>query len=282
MSWHLHPDVIAWIALIQFGYLYALRKIGEPRGLQASGRQIALFTAGVAVLYIGAGTPIHDLAEQRLFSIHMVQHMLFTLIAPPLLLLGLPAWLFEPLVRSPRWFKVARALTRAFPAFILFNVITFATHLPPSVDATLEHHWLHFLVHVALILSATLMWWPILSPVRELPRLSPPLQMVYLFLQSLVPTVLASFITFSSQPLYHFYTTVPRTWGMSVVIDQRVAGLIMKIAGSAILWFVISVVFFRWVAGEERQPAASALEWDDVEQELTRMGLTKPGAPGRR
>lgn len=275
MGWHLHLDVILWVALFQGGYLYALRAVGRPRGLKAARTQLWLYTSGVAVLYLAAGTPIHDLAEHRLFMIHMVQHLLITLVAPPLMLLGLPGWLIEPLLDRIRIFRIARALTLPFVAFMSFNLVTLVTHLPPVVDMSLRQHWFHFVVHTILISSASLMWWPVASPTARLPRLAPALQMVYLFLQSFVPTVLASFITFSSTVFYTFYNTVPRTWGLSAVDDQRNAGLIMKLGGGAILWIAIAIVFFTWVSREERKAAEPALVWDDVEDELKRMGLTK-------
>ncbi len=281
MSWHLHPDVILWIALLQFAYVYGLRRVGRPRGKSATRAQVTWWTAGVVVLYIGAGTPIHDIAEQRLFSIHMVQHTLFTLVAPPLLLLGTPAWLLDPLLERRAVRQALYMLTRPLLAFVLFNSITLVTHIPFMVNLSLEHHWVHFFVHLVLIASATLMWWPAMSPDRRLPGLSPALAMIYLFVQSLVPSVLASFITFASKPLYEFYASAPRLWGMSVVTDQRTAGLIMKLGGGAILWVAIGIVFFGWVAREGKQErlTAAPIRWDDVEEELGRMGLTKPGAP---
>ena len=277
MGWHLHPDVLLLTALLQGAYLVGLRTAGARTGLRATRGQVAWFTAGVAVLYAGAGTPLHELGEQRLFSAHMVQHMLFTLVAPPLLLLGLPGWLLRPLLRPRAVFRTARVLTTPIFAFGLFNAVTLFTHLPVSVDFTLRHHTAHFFVHAVLVLSALLMWWPVLSPLPELARMSAPLQMIYLFAQSLVPTVLASFITFSRTVLYEFYAAAPRTWGVSALQDQLVAGLIMKIGGGAILWLAIGVVFFAWAARENRQAAVPALRWEDVEEELDRMGLTKPG-----
>lgn len=274
-TWHVHPDVIFWIALLEGGYLYAVKRVGKRRGQRVTHARAAIFAAGVAVLYIGAGTPIHDLSEHRLFMMHMIQHMLFTLVAPPLLLLGTPGWLLAPLL-DRRWLlRLGRLVTRPLPAFLQFNVLLLFTHLPPVLNATLEHHPLHFVVHALLIIAAVLMWWPVLSPVREWPRISPPLQMVYLFLQSFVPSVLASFITFSSSVVYEFYAAVPRMWAMSPVDDQRYAGLIMKLGGGAILWLGIGIVFFLWVAREERPAPQPDLRWEDVEDELTRMGLTR-------
>ena len=90
------------------------------------------------------------------------------------------------------------------------------------------------------------MWWPILSPLKELPRLTEPLQIVYLFLQSLLPAIMASFITFSENASYSFYVDAPRIWNLTAVDDQQIAGGSMKLMGTIILWSYMTVVFFRW------------------------------------
>jgi putative membrane protein len=93
--------------------------------------------------------------------------------------------------------------------------------------------------------------------------------MLYLFLQSVLPTVPASFLTFGRTPLYPIYATFPRLWDISVITDQQVAGLIMKIGAGSFLWAVIITIFFRWYAREEARK--DVLLWDDVERELKRL-----------
>ena len=119
------------------------------------------------------------------------------------------------------------------------------------------------------------MWTPVLSPIIELPRLSFAGRILFLFLQSLVPTIPASFLTFGDKPLYHVYETFPRLWGISAHTDQLVAGLLMKIVGAAILWTVIGVQFFRWYDLEHRE-GVDVLEWRDVDRHLDRAAGAKP------
>ena len=107
-----------------------------------------------------------------------------------------------------------------------------------------------------------------LSPLPELPRISYPAQMLYLFLQTIVPTVPASFLTFADAPIYTFYESLPRWFSISVLEDQRIAGLLMKIGGGFLLWSVIAVLFFRWSSKEERPEVPDVLEWQQVEREL--------------
>jgi putative membrane protein len=242
--------------------------------------QVLLFVSGVATLYIGAGSPVHDISEKYLLSMHMTQHMLFTLVAPPLLLLGTPGWMLRPLIRNQHVRRAAYEITRPFAAFIIFNAVILVTHLTPVVDLTLREHGVHFLVHAILVATAILMWFPVLSPLPELPRIGPFGQVVYLFVQQLVPGVIGSFLVFADNVVYEFYASAPiRYWGISPVDDQRIAAVVMKLAGGTLLWAVMATIFFRWFNQEDKEVAArsraAAVRWTDVEAELERMGLTK-------
>jgi putative membrane protein len=119
------------------------------------------------------------------------------------------------------------------------------------------------------------MWWPVLSPLSELPRLSYPLQMAYLFVQSLIPTVLAAFLTFSNGVFYDAYADAPRMWGLSAVEDQQFAGFVMKVLGSIILWSFIAVAFFRWF--EDENKSSRGPKWNEVQDEMNRLGLPIEG-----
>jgi putative membrane protein len=210
---------------------------------------------------------VHDLSERYLYAIHMLQHLTFTLVAAPLLVAGTPAWMLRKvLVRRPVM-RVFRFITRPLVALIVFNAVLLFTHWPAVVDASVGSEWMHFGLHVLIVTSGLVMWWPIVSPLPELPALSPPGQMMYLFIQSLVPTIPASFLTFGHTPLYRAYEAFPRIWGVDVLTDQLIAGLMMKIIGGAILWAVIAAVFFRW-GSRERRDGWDALQWRDVDREL--------------
>ena len=143
--------------------------------------------------------------------------------------MGTPAWLARWIL-SPRWLlRTVRYLARLIPATIIFNLVVIVTHTPVVVNASLHHALLHFGVHTLIVVSSLIVWMPLLSPLPEVPRLQPLVRMLFLFLQSVVPTVPASFLTFGDHPLYQFYETVPRLWGISALDDMRLAGLIMKI-----------------------------------------------------
>ncbi|MGI9032293.1 MAG: cytochrome c oxidase assembly protein [Acidimicrobiales bacterium] len=299
-AWHAHPDVWVLVGGLALAYAGAHR----VASVRFERQRLGFFLAGVAVLLLASDWPIHDLAEHYLYSFHMVQHLLFTLVASPLLLLGLPAWLWRQVlgIRDPgdpptRRLRVVRWIARPVPGLIQFNLVLVLSHWPAVVNLTVRQHPLHFVAHAVLLVSALLMWLPVVSTVPEVPRARPVTQMLYLFLQTVVPTVPASFLTFGAKPLYHVYETFPRLWGVTALSDQQVAGLIMKIGSGFYLWTVIAVIFFRWYANEERSegegradPARSSdgdddddddddddvLLWTDVERELQELG----DAPG--
>jgi putative membrane protein len=273
-AWQPHPDVWLLIALFAVGYAIAINRLGPrlaPKGAPVVTRfQIASFTAGVLTLWVASDWPIHDVAERYLFSVHMVQHVAYSIIAAPLLLIGTPAWLARWLL-SPRWLLAsARRASRLVPATILFNLVVIVTHTPIVVNAALEHALLHFAIHTLIFLSAIIVWMPLLSPLPEVPRLPPLGRMIFLFLQSVVPTVPASFLTFGAHPLYSFYDHVPRLWGISAISDMQVAGVIMKIGVGFTLWVIIAILFFRWYSAEEA-PSPSRRVSRDLEREL--MGM---------
>jgi putative membrane protein len=163
--------------------------------------------AGVAVLWVGADWPIHQVAESYLYSVHMFQHLLFQLVAAPLLILGTPSWLLRRLLRPPLVQAVWRALTKPLVALVIVLAFTAGVHVPAVVDTSAANPWFHLAVHVALVGVSLVMWWPVLSPLQELPHLSYPGRMAYLFAHSIVPTVPASFLTFAYSPLYEAYAT---------------------------------------------------------------------------
>ena len=250
----LHPEVLLIVGLIAVSYVGALARLGPrlaPTGSPIATRfQYSCFALGTFAILLGSAWPIHDLAEGYHYSIHMVQHLVYTMLAAPLLLLGTPAWLARWILH-PRWlFWVVRSLSRFVPALITFNLVIVVTHWPAFVDLTLRSTLAHFLAHAVILGSAFMVWMPLVSPLPEIPRLAPIGRMAFLFLQTVVPTIPASFLTFGRYPLYRRYVSLPKVWGISALDDQLIAGLIMKIGAGLLLSALIAVIFFRWVATE--------------------------------
>jgi putative membrane protein len=210
------------------------------------------FFAGLAVLFGSLTGPVHDLSDYYLFSAHMVQHLLLAFAMPPLLLYGTPGWMLAPLLaRWPRLAALGRALTRPAAAFAAFNLVLVAWHLPPAYNLAMANHPIHIVQHLMIMAVAVLLWWPVLSPLEELPRAPYPVQLLYLFVVGLPMVVVSIFITMADQVLYPYYAEAPRVWSaLGPHADQHLGGLIMWIPGGLVFLVAISVVFFRWqVAG---------------------------------
>ena len=252
---HLHPDVLLVVAVVALAYRLA-PKWGRPPAGQApyTPRQARLLAAGVATLLVFSEWPVHDLAEGYLYSVHMVQHAAYTLLLPPLFILGTPAWLWRRLLRPVM--GLFRALTRPWAAVVLFSAVTVMTHLPVFVTAAVRSGPAHLSQHAVLVLAAVLVWWPLLSPLPEAPRLSAPVhRMAYIFAQSLVPSVVGSALIWSTDVPYRIYQEFPAIWGIDDLADQQWAGVIMEVVEGLLLVGLLVVVFLPIVRRELRAPS---------------------------
>jgi putative membrane protein len=219
------------------------------------GRQLT-FLAGVFTIALALLSPIDGLAS-LLQSMHMVQHILLTLIAPPLLLLGTPGWLLRPALQWPGVRPVAYRLTRAKVAFALGNLTFILWHIPFFYDLALRVQPVHILEHVTMLVTAILMWWPVVGMLPELPSLPQPMQMLYVVLMTLTSSLLGIILGMARVPLYPTYSSLPaRMWGLTPLVDQQIAGLIMWV-GANMFWLgVLTAIFFVWNAREEAEEQA--------------------------
>ena len=261
LAFHPHLDVVGLVLALVVGYEYGLRRLRAtlaPRGEQAvTPRQRLFFYSGLGLILIVSSWPFHDIGERALFLFHMGEHLVIAMAAAPLILMGTPWWLLRALVRPVM--PVIKVLTRPIVALFMFNAMLGLIHVPAIVELMLESSVAHFIIHAALFVTAMFMWSPVLGPIPDVVQLPPFLRIGYLFLQSLVPTIPASFLTLGDSPLYKIYETFPRLWGLSAHTDQILAGFLMKFGGGLLLWSAMGVVFFRWYADEQRYGAIDAI-----------------------
>ena len=249
--WQPHPEVwLLVLAVIFFGFW--AKRIGPkvlPVGTPiATTPQKICFVVAVLLLYLAADWPVHDIAEEHLYFVHMIQHVVITLIVPPLFLLALPSWLARLIILEGGYgSRIIRRLSHPIPAALIFNGLSALTHWTSVVQWSYESGIFHYFVHLALFISGLLMWMPVVSPLKEL-RISPPAQMLYLFLISVIPTIPSAWLTFAEGTVYKHYDDGFEMWGISVVTDQQAAGAIMKIIGGFYLWGIILVKFFRYTS----------------------------------
>jgi putative membrane protein len=271
LRWTIHPSTLVGIAAL--GALYVWRAHGsERRGDAPTQAQRLAFMSGLVVLFAALNGPIHDLSDSYLFSAHMVQHLLLTMLVTPLLIVGTPGALLRPILSRPALAAIARRATTAPVAFVVFNVTLIAWHLPPLYNLAMANHGVHIVQHLCFLAASVLMWWPLLSRTPELPPLSRPLQMLYICLLMIPMSIVGMIITYADEVLYPAYESAPRISGLSPQQDQLVGGLIMWIPGSLIYIAILTVVFFKWAREME----------EDEEQELGVRGQGSGVEMGRR
>jgi putative membrane protein len=260
-QWNLEPSILIGTALITGLYLYAVgpyRKRHFPNEPIKTGQTLA-FLSGMLIMFLALVSPLDELGDSYLFSAHMVQHLCLTIIGPPLLLLGTPEWMVKKALSNRAIFQVAKVLTYAVVAFVLFNVDFWLWHAPPLYNVTLENQSIHILEHLTFILFSLCYWWPIFSPSKDLPPLPIGGQILYLFFSGMPSVLLGAGLTFSP-PFYAPYIVAPRIWGISAATDQQLGGLIMWVPVSIFYIIIMSVLFIRWMLQQEAKQQAKERE----------------------
>lgn len=282
-EYEFHPEVWLLIAGLVAMAVYSVRSIGplvvETGTPVVTRGQKWAFGSGVALLWLAADWPMHDIAEEHLYSVHMIQHLLIAFVVPPLLLLAMPAWLARLIVlEEGRPQRILRFMARPLVAGVLFNVLQVATHWGAVVDLSVENGAFHYVLHLLVFVSALLMWFPVLGPLREM-QMSEPGKMLYLFLMSIIPTVPAGWLTFAEGIVYDSYDHPDPLMGISARQDQQAAGAVMKVVGGFYLWILIAIRFFRLagayrVADEEARRARrrESLTFDEVQRQFAEAG----------
>ena len=254
-QWHGHLEALIGLTILQIGYLIGVGPLRKYYRLsnETDPRQIAIFTCGVLVIFVALVSPLHVLSDNFLFSAHMLQHLLLTLVVPPLLILGTPYWLLQPILRPNIVLKLARLSTNPIVAFSVFNIVFAIWHIPELYNTSVTNHSVHVTEHLLFVTTAVLMWWPVTSNVPEIPRLSYPLSIVYFFMLSIAQLIVFAPITFASKPLYEWYIKAPQIWSVSTLVDQQIGAIIMKIGGGLLFMTMILVTFFRWYNHDEQE-----------------------------
>jgi putative membrane protein len=258
------PSVVAGLIGLEAVYLLC---VGPYRNRFAKavpvsrGREIA-FSSAVAVMLIALATPLDTLADEYLFTAHMIQHLLLTLIAAPLLLIGTPGWLLRATLRAAHLTGVVRRARHPLIAFFGFNVAFALAHVPSFYELTLAVEPLHALEHLVFVGTAMLMWMPVLSPLPDVAAPYPALgQVLYLFLQTVPASLLGALLSATGSPSYPTYVLAPRVTSLSALEDQQLGGLLMWVGTGMFFLIATGIVFFLWASREEavnRRPVGVA------------------------
>jgi putative membrane protein len=241
------PSVIIGIAVLVGAYLLA----GRILLCSPTRAQVGAFSGAMFLIWFALG-PLDALADRHFFTMHMLEHSVLTFGIPPLLLLGVPDWMLRPWVLS-RWLRpLARFFTNPLIAFSLVNVLLAVVHVPSVFDLMIRDQPVHIAVHLLFMITGTLMWWPLLSPTPELPRMSYPAQIFYLFVLLIPMAAVAAPITLASNLVFKFYREGPNPWGLTPLADQVCGGILMWVGDGFYVMLVFSWIFFQWASRDDR------------------------------
>ncbi len=261
VAWEAHLEVwllIAGVLALGFFAITVLNPKAQRLGYEPiSKKQKFWFLAAVVCMWVVSDWPVHEIAETRLYSIHMVQHLFLSMLIPGMFVLSVPQWFFELLLQPNSkvwvWFK---KFSQPLVAGVVFNALTVILHWSKAVQLSADNGVLHFALHLMIFVSGLLMWMPVIGPIKQW-RLQPVLQCIYLFAMSIVPTVPGGWLVFAEDVVYKHYDIPQRLWGVDVLSDQQAAGVVMKLFGGFFLWAVILIVFARWASNEMKKDAAT-------------------------
>ena len=294
LSWEWRIEIV--LALVVAGTLYALgwwrlrrlrRGRSRDRGRVATNGRLVAYLGGLVILGVALMSPIDVLASQ-FFFMHMIQHLLLVMIVPPLLWLASPfpfvMWGLPSRARGrvgaffsrrSSFRRRLRTFTAPGIAWMLYVAFLLGWHDPNAYQAALQDELVHDLEHLTFFITAVLFWWHVIYAPPYIHKRLPRGARIAYVLAAIPPTMAAgAAIAFSGQPVYPYYAGVPRLWGISVMQDQMLGGVIMWVPGSMMYIAAALILISRWVQDEDAKSALPGTHWAS-EQSLAAPGLER-------
>ena len=281
-SWAIEP--VPALGLLATAVLYFLgwRKLRWQVPDRFPVERLVSFFCGLAAIFFALASPL-DAFAGWLLVVHMIQHLLLTMVAPPLLLLGSPmlpllsglprgftSGSLSPFLTSPALHRIGRFLVHPFFAGPLFIFSNLFWHVPPLYETALRSATWHQVEHLCFLLTALLFWWPVIQPWPSRPALPRWVMIPYLLAADLQNTALAAFLSFYEGVLYPTYAAAPRISEMSALEDQAAAGAVMWVPGSIVFLVPVGVIAIRYLS--PNRPHRRGVE----------KPVRKPVAPSRK
>lgn len=278
VGWSFEPVVVLGLAAAALAWLALVRRIDRAHPAnRVPRRRTVAFLAGLAAIAVALLSGI-EAYDTTLFSVHMVQHLLLTLVAAPLIALGAPITtllraatpnarraVLLPILHS----RVLRVLGFPVVTWIAFAAVMWGSHFSPLFDASLENPLVHDLEHALYLGAGLLFWWPAVGLDPSPWRLAYPVRLMYVFLQMPQNTFLAVTILGSGVPLYAHYASLGPMWGTSPLEDQQIAGSLMWLGGDILFLAAMAAILAGWM-GHEQRGAAAGDRRDDRERAVIR------------
>lgn len=256
-SWTFDPWRLIPLLILASVYLRGWWRLTQRLPQRFTINRLVAFLGGLLALFLAMASPL-DVLANLLLQVHMTQHVVLMMVAPPLILLGAPLLpllrgLPQPVVKRglgplfvcPAFRRVCHYLTHPLVCWSVFIATNIAWHLPSLYELALRSEFWHAVQHCCFLGAALLFWWPVMQPWPSRPQWPRWALIPYLLLADIQNTALSAFLIFSEQVLYPAYAAVPRLWGISVLDDQAAAGVIMWIPGSLIFLVPVGLTVIR-------------------------------------
>ena len=247
---------IVAIPVVLFGwllvYLIRFRKARAESPNGARWPRLAAFAAALALISVAVLPPIDSFAE-RIFTMHMVQHILLADLAPLLLLLGLTAVILRPLTK--RFAVVEKALgplANPFVGLAVWLSILYLWHIPALYDAALRYPVLHALEHASFIVAGVAFWWPLVQPVPMRQRLDGMKALGYLLGARLGLGLLGIYLAWTPSVVYNSYKHEAPMWGLTHQSDQTIGAIVMMGEQSIVVAIAFVIIFYKMLERSER------------------------------
>ncbi|MGG3466538.1 cytochrome c oxidase assembly factor CtaG [Neobacillus pocheonensis] len=272
------PYFLLILAVLTAGFFILTTKFRSlfPDSEPLTKKQGALFLLSMILLYAIKGSPI-DLLAHLMFWMHMIQMAALVLIVPVIFIFGVPNWVWRKVLRVRIVSSLFKFFTKPLMALVLFNGFFSFYHVPLIFDHVMQNIWLHAGYSVLLFTVAIFMWWPLINPLPEHQTLSGIKKVGYIFADGILLTPACALIIFADNPIYATYSD-PHVWGqvmslcvgtanfdslnlsgpelfssMSIIDDQRLGGVIMKIIQEVIYGVMLGHVFFDWYRKDQAE-----------------------------
>src|SRR5436309_687743 len=260
-SWSFDPFL--WVALLVAAAWYAsmLRRVRRVTGRPVGPGHWLFYFSGLAVLLVALGSPLDPIGDDRLLLAHMLQHVLLADIAPPLLILGIrapvlplgmPRSVLQRVARRGTLGRVWGVATSPWVAIPAWAAATLVWAIPAVFDYSTQHPVLHYLEHATLFYTGIALWWLIITPLPSDRREPGMVRLAYLGISRLASAAVCLPLTFLGHTMYPLYASAPRSYGLSAITDQRLAGASMCLLEFLVFGIAVAVVFLDALSREER------------------------------